>query len=138
MLWLTTFLAFLASITANKVADVFLDRRIAIIGSFAGFHLSHNPGVAFGVMLPPVLQSIMIAAAVLLVLLVAIRTVSSPWNRIAFGLILGGALGNIIDRLADGLVTDYVQVGSFPIFNIADSCITIGAVLVAIQLMRKR
>jgi signal peptidase II len=51
-------------------------------------------------------------------------------NRIALGLILGGDLGNLIDRLRfDGRVTDFIDPGFFPVFNVADSAITIGVIL---------
>lgn len=46
--------------------------------------------------------------------------------RLAMGLQLGGAVGNLIDRLVQGYVTDFISVGTFPVFNIADSSITIG------------
>ncbi len=65
----------------------------------------------------------------------------TTWSRVAFGMILGGAFGNVADRIRDGLVTDFLQVGTFPIFNVADSCITIGVFLLileaAAQWMRK-
>jgi signal peptidase II len=48
---------------------------------------------------------------------------------------LAGALANIADRLPDGVVTDYFQVGTFPIFNVADSAITIGAALLLLQVL---
>ena len=59
-------------------------------------------------------------------------------NAAAFGLIIGGALANIADRLPDGLVTDYIQVGTFPVFNLADSCITVGAVLLIFEMVRRK
>lgn len=49
--------------------------------------------------------------------------------RLALGLQLGGALGNLIDRLQLGVVTDFIAVGKFPVFNLADSSITIGTAL---------
>lgn len=49
------------------------------------------------------------------------------WSlRLALGLQLGGALGNWIDRMTVGYVVDFISVGNFPVFNVADSCITIG------------
>jgi signal peptidase II len=56
------------------------------------------------------------------------RSVESPtiWVRIAFGMLLGGAFGNLIDRLRLGHVTDFIDVGPWPIFNIADSSIVVG------------
>lgn len=51
--------------------------------------------------------------------------------RLALGLQLGGAIGNLIDRLSQGYVTDFISVGAFPVFNVADSSISVGvAVLV--------
>jgi signal peptidase II len=53
--------------------------------------------------------------------------------QIAIGLILGGALGNVVDRVRLGFVVDFIQVGWFPIFNLADSSITVGAALLMLQ-----
>ncbi|MBR6332243.1 MAG: signal peptidase II [Dehalococcoidales bacterium] len=54
---------------------------------------------------------------------------------IAFSLIFSGTVGNLIDRAFVGYVTDFIQVGSFPNFNIADSCIVCGSILLAILLI---
>jgi len=59
--------------------------------------------------------------------------------RLALALQLGGALGNLIDRLIHGIVTDFISVGSFPVFNVADASISIGsAVLVAAMWAEER
>ena len=59
-------------------------------------------------------------------------------NRIALGLILGGDLGNLIDRLRfAGHVTDFIDPGFFPVFNIADSAITIGVIMVIYAVLRE-
>jgi signal peptidase II len=129
----TVLVAFFASLLSALLADAYLTERIAIFGSFAGFQLSHNRGVAFGVAIPEPWQSIFIAAALLLLLRMALHEARDTPKAIGFGLILGGALGNIADRLGDGLVTDYVQVGSFPIFNAADSFVTIGVALLLLH-----
>lgn len=58
------------------------------------------------------------------------RVPKEDWTlRAAMGLQLGGAVGNLIDRLTVGHVTDFISVGSFPVFNIADSSITIGVLV---------
>ncbi len=63
--------------------------------------------------------------------------VNTP-NRIALGLILGGDLGNLIDRLRfAGHVTDFIDPGFFPVFNVADSAITIGVILIIYALLRE-
>ena len=48
------------------------------------------------------------------------------------GLMLGGAIGNLIDRFTQGYVTDFISVGSFPVFNVADSCVTVGVGLLVL------
>ena len=61
------------------------------------------------------------------------------WERLAFGLIMGGAVGNLIDRIRLGAVVDFVDIGGggyrFPAFNVADSAITIGVTLLAVSLI---
>lgn len=52
--------------------------------------------------------------------------------RAAMGMLLGGAVGNLIDRLTQGYVTDFVSVGGFPVFNVADSSISVGVVVLFI------
>lgn len=136
----TAIAAVCVSFIGKLLADAFLTSRIPVIGGFAGLQYTQNPGVAFGVQMPPLLQSFLILAALAAVFFVAVRARHTPLGSIAFGLILGGALGNVLDRLRDGLVTDYFQVGTFPIFNVADSCITIGAAMLLMEgvLMRKK
>ncbi len=50
-------------------------------------------------------------------------------------MIVGGALGNVIDRIRDGAVTDFFQVGGFPIFNVADSFITVGVGVLLLEMI---
>ena len=125
----TVVLAFAFSTGARLLAEAFLTSRIAIFGSWVGLALVENQGVAFGVVLPPTVQELLIASVLLLFIVLAYRHRSSALHALGFGLIIGGALANIVDRINDGLVTDFFQVGSFPVFNIADSCITLGAAL---------
>jgi signal peptidase II len=57
---------------------------------------------------------------------------------LAAGLVAGGAIGNLIDRIRAGQVTDYIEVGSWPPFNVADVAITVGVVVFAWALLRER
>ena len=60
---------------------------------------------------------------------------SNEWPlRLALGLMLGGALGNVIDRYARGFVTDFISVGNFAVFNVADSSVTIGVTILIIYM----
>ena len=59
------------------------------------------------------------------------RAIDTWFSKLALGLILGGTVGNLIDRLARGYVTDFVDIGVWPTFNIADSSMVIGIILFA-------
>lgn len=122
----TTVAAFFLSLVVRVIVETFLAERIPLLGNFVGLEVVWNAGVAFGITFPPVLQTPLVAVALLLVVTLAYRSRRSWFHGLSFGLILGGALANIVDRFDDGLVTDFIQVGSFPTFNIADSCITVG------------
>jgi signal peptidase II len=87
-----------------------------------------------------------VAAAVLVFVVTALWKKSGAFTslltRLGLGLILGGAMGNLYDRIFRGAVTDFIEVyhqaWSFPAFNVADSAITVGAILLFIDLLRTR
>jgi len=90
---------------------------------------SENTGIAFSLPVP-------YWVTIPLSLVVIFFLVRQLWQRphkplvcMAFGLILAGAIGNLIDRVLYGAVTDFISVYSFPIFNLADSFITVGVIL---------
>lgn len=95
---------------------------------FPGVELVHvrNEGVAFGVLSgrPIVLVVVAVALAGLVVWFALHSTRPHVW--IPTGLLLGGALGNIVDRLRDGAVTDFIKLPLWPAFNTADVAITTG------------
>jgi signal peptidase II len=124
-----SFIAFSFSVFTQVIVDAFLSERISILGSTLGLERTENAGVAFGLSFPPLLQSFLIALALIVVCVLAYRIRSQKIPSIAFGLIIGGALANIVDRFDDGFVTDFIQVGWWPTFNVADSCITVGVAI---------
>ena len=138
ILWITIVLSFLVSVATAMLTDAFLIERIAIVGSFIGLQRSYNEGIAFGINLPPIFQEALILTALIAVGALALRSSRAMLSQIGFGLILGGGLANIIDRIPDGLVTDLFQVGTFPIFNVADSCITVGVGLLLLEMVLER
>ena len=91
----------------------------------------YNTGAAFGMfkdasMILTVLAFVVIGA----ILFYYPQVEQDDWLlRLALSMQLGGALGNLIDRLTIGHVTDFISVGNFPVFNVADASITIGAAL---------
>jgi lipoprotein signal peptidase len=122
-LGIVTIISFILSLLSSIATDVFIQKPYVWNG--IGLQKAYNPGIAFSLHLGRY-QSILIIAVLTFVVWHAFRAKLVRTEQIAFGLIIGGGLSNIIDRLHDGLVTDVLRVGNFPIFNIADSCITIG------------
>lgn len=102
------------------------------------FNLAFNTGMAFskGDGLGPYIG--VIALVVVVVLLVSLGQSQSRWNLLAIGLVVGGAIGNIIDRLFRGegwfrgAVVDFIDPQWFPIFNVADIGVTIGGFMLVI------
>lgn len=137
LLLLVATLSFLLAFGLDMLADQ-LTQRIAIIGPYVGLTLTHNPGIAYGLRIPSPWQEVLIIGALALVTFAALREAESKTARIAFGMIIGGACANLLDRALDGLVTDYIQVGTFYIFNAADSLITIGIIILLLGSLRKK
>lgn len=107
---------------------------IAWLDPFVTLTHIHNTGVAFGMLqnrgILFVIVNLFVVAAIILYYW---RIESDAWLlRTALALEMGGAIGNLIDRIARGYVTDFVNVRFFAVFNVADSCITVGAILLAI------
>jgi signal peptidase II len=102
---------------------------IDLAGPWLRFEYAENRGIAFGLFpaLGSVVPFLMIAIVALLLIHFA-REVSPPrWEAVAIGAICGGAAGNLIDRLRLGYVVDFISVGPWPNFNLADSAITLGS-----------
>jgi signal peptidase II len=94
----------------------------------------NNTGAAFGMFQSAGLVFTVIALLVTAVILYYSRHLpeGQGWMRLALGLQLGGAVGNLIDRLVFGTVTDFVSVFTFAIFNVADASISLGVALLAV------
>lgn len=110
-------------------------QRREVIGDLLQLHLAHNPGAAFSTGTGYTFVLTLIALAVIAVCVrMASRLRSRTW-ALALGLVVGGALGNVCDRLFRdpspfrGHVVDFIELPHWPIFNIADSAITCAAVL---------
>ena len=131
-------------ITKALVVERLADEPFSIIGDTVELRLSRNPGGAFSLLtgFTPVLA--VLAAIVAIVLVRVAQRAKDPVMVVALSLVLGGALGNLTDRVfrapgfLRGEVVDFVRVGAFPSFNVADSAITIGAVLLLLWGWRDR
>ena len=108
---------------------------VPVVGDLLQLRLTFNPGAAFSFATGYTFVFTIIAALVVVVILrVSRRLRSLPW-AIALGALLGGAVGNLLDRVFrdpaafQGHVVDFIALPNFPVFNLADSAITCAAVL---------
>ncbi|MFM8303326.1 MAG: signal peptidase II [Actinomycetota bacterium] len=118
------------------------DGPIAVLGDDIGFRLSRNSGGAFSILgeYTPVLA--LLAVVLTGVLVRAVVRTDDRLMLVALALVLAGVVGNLVDRLVRspgflrGEVVDFVGVRSFPTFNVADSAITVGTVLLVVAVLR--
>ena len=109
----------------------FEDEPKDVIEGVLTFRITYNSGGAFGLLqgLPGVFLVATIVAAV--VILFWVRNLDRPHWMVPLGMVLGGGMGNLIDRVVrstDGQVVDFIDFHVWPVFNVADACIVIGVV----------
>ena len=142
ILSISTGFSFAVSLVLDLAAGVLLTSSIPLLGNFLTLTLSRNTGVAFGVRLPSPWQELIIFCALIGVTTIAIRSkcdrMQKDAHAVGFGIIIGGALANLVDRLIHGYVTDFIAVGTFPIFIVADACISIGAGMLILENLKKK
>ena len=93
------------------------------------FGYSQNPGIAFGL---PITGTPLLVLNILLILALVVYAAfdfHTTSAKLALGLILGGALGNLYDRVTLGVVRDFLRIGFWPMFNLADTAIVVGVAL---------
>lgn len=97
----------------------------------------YNTGAAFGMFKEGSMVFTVLAFIVIgLILYYYPQVEKADWSlRVAMSMQLGGAAGNLIDRLAIGHVTDFISVGNFPVFNVADASITLGAAVLFLGIL---
>ncbi|MCX8029629.1 MAG: signal peptidase II [Brevinematales bacterium] len=136
------------------ISRTFLEygKPLNVIGDFLKFTLVFNKGVSFGILNSSeatIIHSILpfIVVGIIIFLVYIYISISKdvdvsliPFLKVGFGLVWGGAIGNLIDRIFFSYVTDFIDVGigniwRFYIFNIADSCITIGTLIIIFMMI---
>jgi len=133
-------------VAADQLSKIWIrsypeEQLIFKAGFFQIIH-THNTGAAFGLFQGHSFALTIVAlVGIVVILLYALfiyrrfPLLDNRPGRLALGLILGGAVGNLIDRLRLGYVTDFIDVGVWPTFNIADSSITVGVIIIAYSLL---
>jgi len=145
---LVTLFTVIAIITADQITKAWIRTYppARVISGFGFVRIVHtqNSGSVFG-LFQGQSSALAIVATVVIVALLALAFwvytrfpyLVTKWNRVAFGLILGGAIGNLIDRLLfSGMVTDFLETSFWATFNIADSGITVGEIMFGICVIR--
>lgn len=130
-------------VAADQVAKAVVEARLVsgqdvdVLGPL-GLTLTHNRGVAFGLAGGAGLPLIVLPLLALGVVgYIFARDPIRPWMWVATGLLAGGAIGNLIDRVHADAVTDFIAIGSWPPFNLADIAITTGVLLLVLLYLRE-
>ena len=117
--------------------------RMEVVPDLLWFTYVENPGSAFSMFQDSGVWLGLAAAGAVGVIGWALRTPRPGSEVIGLGLVMGGALGNLVDRatrgegLLDGKVVDWIQVPNFPVFNLADTALTVGVGLVLLSALRQ-
>jgi signal peptidase II len=119
----------LKKLVENKLG---IGESIVLLKNVFAITLNHNSGMAFGLFSGQYTFSLWIALIVVGLVVYYYDETENNVQRTSLILILGGTIGNFIDRISYGYVIDYVQVSSFPIFNLADAALCIGVALLII------
>jgi signal peptidase II len=118
-------------------ARLFPGEDVDVLGPI-GLTLSHNSGVAFGLAAGGGTRLVLVTAVALgIVGYLFSRDPTRPGMWVATGLLAGGAIGNLADRIRVDAVTDYIAIGSWPAFNLADVAVTAGVLLLAWAYVRE-
>jgi signal peptidase II len=134
--WLSLALVTVAAVVADQVtkhivsSQLGLDEDVAVIGPFSIHHVQ-NSGIAFGLFPNATAAVIVLTTVAVAWMLVFFARAGArhPVLPVALGLLLGGSISNLADRVRLGHVTDFLDLRYWPAFNIADGCIVVGVVL---------
>lgn len=155
----TKYIIFFVTLAAVVLLDQFfkayiaatmrLHESIPIIEGYFNITYVKNPGAAFGFLANSApefrslfLISVTVIAIVLILYFISKNTAKEVFLTFSLSLILGGAVGNLIDRIRFGAVTDYLDfyISSYhwPAFNVADAAISLGALILVVEIFRRR
>ena len=143
-LYLTAWVVWLIDLgTKVWAVDVLSSRaNVEVIGSFLQLTFVKNPGAAFGIGAGSTIIFTIFALSVLVIITRYATQLTSKGWAVVCGLVLGGILGNLTDRIfrepgfLQGHVIDWIQIPNWPVFNIADSAIVIAALIAIVLTIR--
>lgn len=116
-----------------------LNTPVILIKNFLYLSLVHNRGAAFGLFQNRLFIFVLISIFAIVLILHNLRNKQNSFIfKLSLSLILGGSIGNLIDRLRFGFVIDFLDLRVWPVFNLADSAITIAAILLTWEILFKK
>jgi signal peptidase II len=122
---------------AWATASLAIGHPTPLVGDAIRLTRVHNVGGAFGIFPENGIIFVIVsfAVAVALLVLLVTRRIRGVFLRMGLATVLAGAIGNLIDRLMNGYVLDFFEIRGFPVFNLADACITVGAGLIIVHVL---
>lgn len=145
MIWYKDWIFYATSVAVfilDQISKEVIRRQLPLYGSWPDegfFRIVHwlNTGSAFGLFSG--FTTLLIVASIVGIGVILYyfqkQEMSVVWHRLSIGLIVGGAFGNLFDRIKDGVVVDFIRVGGWPAFNLADSSISVGMFMLIVVLL---
>ena len=145
LIWLTLVIILLDMVSKYIVSRLLIvNESVMIIKNFFNITYVRNTGAAFGIFSGSTFL-VMIVSFIIIIGIIIYISKNKPSNKmekVAYSLILGGAIGNFIDRIIYGYVRDFIEIDIFgwdyPIFNLADVFVVVGVILLVIATWRGR
>lgn len=143
-IYLITLILFIVDFFVKRIVVKYVDlfKKIEVIPKFFYISYVQNTGAAWSILDNSTILLSVLSIVAFIIISSYLKKIKefNKWKILAFGLLLGGILGNFIDRVMYGYVIDYLDFYIFgynyPVFNIADMCIVVGAFMLIIDVIR--
>jgi signal peptidase II len=112
-------------------------QSVAVLGEWLQLTRVENAGAAFGLLQGRQVFLALVGAAVIVAVGVYLWRARprEPWVLLSLGLVAGGSIGNLVDRVTTGVVVDFVEVPLWPVFNVADSAVVVGTAILVLHVL---
>ena len=134
-MYIISFLVILVDRITKMLVENFLDKELSIIKNIFYFTYVKNDGAAFSILGSQ--RLLLVILSILALFFIIYYITKKDKNGIGYFFLIGGIIGNLIDRIFLGYVIDFIGIYTFPIFNIADIFIVLGAILVLFEKEKK-
>ncbi|MCM8818527.1 MAG: signal peptidase II [Candidatus Omnitrophica bacterium] len=140
--FITFFFACLFDQLSKKIfADILKEKGTINVFKFFSFELVKNYGIVFGFLNNDKIKFFLIPFSIIVIFLIPLYILKTKkdekFSQFSLGLVEGGIMGNLVDRIKNGYVVDFINFHFWPVFNLADSFITIGMILFFIKYFKE-